>query len=167
MDCPLCKLTFSARLSCRGFDGAVNHSVSRRVTSERKEPEGETAALRISRDEEKHSQPTETSQTVWINIKLFVSPPHVSLFGHTPFVNEDAASCWPRCCRKLANGSFLRGNLQPHFARFSKIFFLSVSVCARLQCARRERAENQSMSRGLYCWKGNRLMFHPLPTRKE
>lgn len=99
--------------------------------------------------------------------KAVFSPPHVSLFGHTPFVNEDAASCWPRCCRKLANGSFLRGNLQPHFARFSKIFFLSVSVCACLQCARRERAENQSMSRGLYCWKWNHLMFHPLPTRKE
>lgn len=120
----------SARLSCCRVDSAVNHGVSRRVTSQREKPEAKTGALHISRDEEKHSQPTETSQTVCINTKLFVSPPYISLFRHASFVNEDSTSCWSCCCRKLRKFTpALRSILKD---------FLSECQCVRLSSVREE-----------------------------
>lgn len=127
------QIDFPARLSCWRVDAAVNHGVSRRVASQRKEPEAKqprrTSAVmkRNTPNAQKH-----LSQSVWINIKLFVSTP-------APFVNEDATSCWPCCCRKLANGSFRRGR-RKFMAAVCSIFkdFPSERQSVCLSCVREE-----------------------------
>lgn len=147
------RLSITARLAASRHKG------------ENRRPNGRARTLAATK--RKHSRPAETSQTVWRNIKAVCFPPTARLLlpRHAPFVNEDATSCWPPVvCRKRRK---FTAALRSIF--FFKEDFLPERQCVCSSSVREEGsgAENQSMSRGLYCWVWNHFMFHLLQSCKE
>lgn len=108
---------------------------SRRVSPHyvtKKRPRGETAALRISHCQAKHSQPSETISDR-LEKRMAVCP-----FSDTPPSStrtRPAVGLVVVGSSRTAHSCECAGSLRPHVARFSRIFLLGVNALPCVQCA--------------------------------